>query len=420
VGWWGQDGLVASWSGIDDEDSAETTAPELDDASETPTGPSDAPDRSKWEKHFQRAAEAISRGDAPAGKLPPDLPRVLALIGLASPATCALRALARVIRPDGDSEHAVITAAARIGWSFRSLLNRPESIALVRRGRDSAYWRLALEYGWEGCLSSVMDEYLTILEPAAGVSARPKAYAAERIADKAESALRIRAANIDVGQFDVQGPTCRIGKPLSMRSLFAMRLGERVEATEAVRRNQAVGDAFNSPFWPFVLATTSAGQEGLDFHWYCHSVVHWNLPSNPVDLEQREGRVNRFKGHAVRKNVANRFGKAALLSSAIEPWEQMFSLARDSLPTTDRGLLPFWMFPIEHGAWIERCLLLYPFSRDEARYKNLQRSLGAYRMVFGQPRQEELLAYLMNAVDEEQLPELTAALRMNLAPPRIE
>jgi len=28
--------------------------------------------------------------------------------------------------------------------------------------------------------------------------------------------------------------------------------------------------------------------EGLDFHHYCHAIVHWNLPSNPVDLEQRE------------------------------------------------------------------------------------------------------------------------------------
>ena len=62
--------------------------------------------------------------------------------------------------------------------------------------------------------------------------------------------------------------------------------------------------AFNSPFWPFVLATTSVGQEGLDFHQYCHAVVHWNLPANPVDLEQREGRVHRYKGHAIRKNIA--------------------------------------------------------------------------------------------------------------------
>ena len=44
--------------------------------------------------------------------------------------------------------------------------------------------------------------------------------------------------------------------------------------------------------------STSIGQEGLDFHTYCHAVVHWNLPSNPVDMEQREGRVHRYKGHA--------------------------------------------------------------------------------------------------------------------------
>ena len=61
-------------------------------------------------------------------------------------------------------------------------------------------------------------------------------------------------------------------------------------------RKTAVREAFNSPFWPFVLATTSVGQEGLDFHLYCRDIVHWNLPSNPVDLEQREGRINRRDG----------------------------------------------------------------------------------------------------------------------------
>ena len=43
---------------------------------------------------------------------------------------------------------------------------------------------------------------------------------------------------------------------------------------------------------PFVLATTSIGQEGLDFHNYCRVIMYWNLPSNPMDLEQREGRKN--------------------------------------------------------------------------------------------------------------------------------
>ncbi len=58
----------------------------------------------------------------------------------------------------------------------------------------------------------------------------------------------------------------------------------------------------------FVLASTSVGQEGLDFHAYCHAAMHWNLRSNPVDLEQREGRVDRYKGHALRKNVAAKHG----------------------------------------------------------------------------------------------------------------
>lgn len=63
-----------------------------------------------------------------------------------------------------------------------------------------------------------------------------------------------------------------------------------------------------------VVATTSIGQEGLDFHNYCRVIMHWNLPSNPIDLEQREGRINRFKCLAIRQNVADKYGKAGRTS----------------------------------------------------------------------------------------------------------
>ncbi len=36
------------------------------------------------------------------------------------------------------------------------------------------------------------------------------------------------------------------------------------------------------------------------------------LRSNAIELEQREGRVHRYKGHAVRKNVAAKHGAAVL------------------------------------------------------------------------------------------------------------
>ena len=81
------------------------------------------------------------------------------------------------------------------------------------------------------------------------------------------------------------------------------------------------------PSGPSSWRRTSVGQEGLDFHPYCHAVVHWNLPSNPVDLEQREGRVHRYKGHAVRKNVARRYGLSEANPSATDPWMALFATA---------------------------------------------------------------------------------------------
>lgn len=62
--------------------------------------------------------------------------------------------------------------------------------------------------------------------------------------------------------------------------------------------------AFNSPFPPYVLASTSVGQEGLDFHRYCDSIIHWTPPASPSVLRQREGRVDRYLSMQVRIAVA--------------------------------------------------------------------------------------------------------------------
>ena len=136
------------------------------------------------------------------------------------------------------------------------------------------------------------------------------------------------------------------------------------------------------------------GQEGLDFHPYCHAVVHWNLPSNPVDLEQREGRVHRYKGHAVRKNVARQYGLSEANPSETDPWMELFAKAvSDRVGQSDMS--PFWVFQIPNGARIERHVPTLPLSRDTDRLERLRQSLAAYRMVFGQARQEELLAQFL-------------------------
>jgi hypothetical protein len=58
----------------------------------------------------------------------------------------------------------------------------------------------------------------------------------------------------------------------------------------------------------------------------------------------------------------------------------------------------------------ERHVPTVPVSQDERRYEVLRRSLAVYRMVFRRPRQEDLLAYLVDKVAPERLEELRGSL----------
>lgn len=69
----------------------------------------------------------------------------------------------------------------------------------------------------------------------------------------------------------------------------------------------------------------------------------------------------------------------------------------------------------EHPKWAGIVPAL-PLSRDRSRLEALKRSLVAYRLAFGQPRQEELVAYLRERFSAEEIEELKPELHINLAP----
>ena len=208
-----------------------------------------------------------------------------------------------------------------------------------------------------------------------------------------------------------------------MRIRFAMRFGDdrsdeevplALDGAPQGTRKERVRAAFNSPFWPFILVSTSVGQEGLDFHHYCHAITHWTLPSNPVDLEQREGRIHRYKGHAVRKNVAAAFAAEALHHGHSDAWETAFELGRTGRSVHENDLVPYWLFPGD--ARIERHVPALPFSREVERLYGLRRALAIYRMVFGQSRQEDLITYLLAQIPEDQRDGIVAELQIDLSP----
>lgn len=352
------------------------------------------------------------------GRVPTDLPEVLTSLALAGPATCALRSLSRQRNLAAADTNELLSAAARIAEGLRSQFNSPRAIALLKGNEDDgSYWQKVLHYCADGNLQSVLDEYVHLLTESKGAP-NPGAAAAESLADAMVEAMSLRTATLRPDELTVSEGRLHI-EPFStgIRSHFALRFGGKDEEEGGVSRKRSVQAAFNSPFWPFVLVSTSVGQEGLDFHPWCHAVVHWNLPSNPVDMEQREGRVHRYKGHAVRKNVASKYG-AAVRNNADwarrDPWDALFKLAAADRPAGATDLIPYWIY--EGSASVERRVMVLPMSREEIRYKRLKRSLALYRMVFAQPRQEDLLACLEQNIGEERATVVAAQWRINLEP----
>lgn len=373
-----------------------------------------------WERHLEEARKALA-GELDLGSQPSDLADVLTDLAIAGPGTVALRALYRVTQPITLAERVIARQqAASIAWAFRNLFNLAESVALLR-GLDARepYWRRVLQYCAAGNLQAVLDEYTHVLVEALGLGGQRDLRVLHEIGGALRDAISLRTSTPGFDEVVANDSGFDI-IPRRLRARFAARFGtEPTEGDEkqAMRADQ-VRHAFNSPFWPFVLATTSIGQEGLDFHPYCHAVVHWNLPSNPVDLEQREGRVHRYNGHAVRKTVACRHRGVLSARTEADPWNQVFASA--AACSNGSELVPCWIHGDPCGVRIERHVPVLPLSRDVLRFARLRRALVLYRMVFGQPRQDDLIAYLNERLPEERVREQLDAMQIDLQPPAWE
>lgn len=359
---------------------------------------------------IQEARRVLDTGRL--GQPPRDLARVLAEIAVGGPATAAWRALQRVSGTGFDAR-ALRTDAARIAFAVRSLFNHAETTVFLRGffSPKKRYWRAVLTYCVNGCLQAVLDEYAHLLRDQTSPNAARREVARE-IAVEMQEALTLRTPSFRVDRIKREARRLTLDPRRRMRARIAMPYGDqRAEEESAVTRAEQVRTAFNSPFWPFVLVTTSIGQEGLDFHRYCHMVVHWNLPANPVDLEQREGRVHRYKGHAVRKNLVAAYG---VPPGPDDPWQTLFDLGTRERKPGLTDLEPFWIYPGE--ACIERHVPRLTMSREIERFSRLRASLTVYRMAFGQARQEDLMQYLLERLDPEARERLARAVSIDLRP----
>lgn len=349
------------------------------------------------------------------GTKPDDLIDVLCDMALASPAVCIRRTYEHFAKQNDDTEKTEPSVTALL--FLKRKLYTPEATAIVRCAvgggeKNVPQWKKVLAYLRDGCFQAVLDEYAHQI--CSGLN--PEVPRLPALQKQLTETIMFQTSTYaaDTPESFLKGED-----PLRLRSNFAAAFTDGNKQQASLDRKKAVREAFNAPFRPFVLATTSIGQEGLDFHAYCRRIVHWNLPSNPVDLEQREGRINRYESLCIRQNVALRYGKAPFEKDNL--WALMFERARRAEKEDGSSdLIPQWGLK-ESGQMIriERVVPMYPMSRDEIAYQRLLRILSLYRMAMGQPRQEELLQTILQntgGAEKDKAQEEIRKLFMNLSP----
>lgn len=316
-------------------------------------------------------------------------------IAIGSPAVCLFRSLLEI----EDVIERMEVARDCCDRSFVSMFNRPESRSIMdavfegKRGTsDEGHYEQVFHYCVDGNFQSMIDEYKFAL----GVKK-------EEFVETINNSF-LQTSNLPYESLEFYKASFTdhpISRPPRLRVHFAAGYFDAKTSYKTIQRVNNVRNAFNSPFRPFVLATTSVGQEGLDFHLYSRKVMHWNLPNNPIDLEQREGRINRYMCHAIRQNVAaNEEGY---------DWEDKFNQTRKKYSVNSSEMIPYWCLPDKYPYkyQIERIVPMYPFSQDKTKYDRLLNVLALYRLTLGQPRQEEMISILQREdLTKEHMEEL--------------
>lgn len=323
---------------------------------------------------------------------------ILTDMAIGSPGVCFYRLL--------QNQDLAREAAAEFCKMFNRRYNAATLDIVYNKKSALTYYQQVIDYCVMGNLQAVLDEFAHMIDEEP-VNANNVNKIQKRIVDS--------FIGRNYQEIDTTESFAKKKKKWRIRTHYAMPYGKMKMNERDTNKVNDTRLAFNSPFRPFVLTSTSVGQEGLDFHWYCRKIMHWNIPSNPQDIEQREGRIDRYKSLYVRRNVAK-------LHPDIYEWSGIFDEARNEAEKEGLcELVPYWSIPQKlldripdsQQERIESVTPLYPLSADWSKYERMKSVLSLYRLTMGQPRQEELLE-LFKDLREEDIKRLL----INLSPIR--
>lgn len=279
-----------------------------------------------------------------------------ALYAMGSPLVCAYRLT-------GDIE-----TASKISAAFQSYFQRDE-IAYVLQQAGVTDEAQLLRYCVDYQLQAVLWEYQFCV--------------GNQVLSNLKNVLSPSETSVKVAVPKGCGGWTEISVPCHFAQRFSPDVGDTGASgsSKKGKENQAcIQQAFNSPFWPMMLITTSMGQEGVDLDQYCSRIMHYSLPSNPMSFEQRDGRVERRRSLLARRIMVEQYG-APIGITFDRFWEWLFAQGSDA-----SGMIPDWVQNSDSDRWkLERIIPFFPLSREYEMYQQLLRWKNFYRKKMGIP-----------------------------------
>lgn len=170
-------------------------------------------------------------------------------------------------------------------------------------------------------------------------------------------------------------------------------------------RLEYIRNRFQSPFYPFVLASSETAQEGVNLHNYCQNIFHWSVPSRLNTFIQEDGRVDRRGSLAIRRQavwLCRKSGnqlpqKISDCFNNIKKYYVSLGWNEDKIDSLrDKDLFPLWFLPAEEQ-WLKegfprmkRALFFLPFTNEQQDYTALLRAQAKYNS-FGLKLNDEML-----------------------------
>ncbi len=276
--------------------------------------------------------------------------------------------------------------------SFYKYLQTPDKLVVLHRAlskiNKSTDSQKLLYYFCCGCLEDVFNEYYYLMD----------ASNFEEFKSKLEVVFGFEGVNLTVLNNNTYNPwkvshkdapvknatiNCRYAVPFTPDQDDN---GKQLTSKGGEIFQGSVQDSFNSPFWPMILSTTSAGQEGIDLDAYCRRIMHYTVPYSPMAFEQRDGRIDRRKSLAAREKINilwGRYLKEQNLNDVSENsfWKVIFGFGKDG-----SGLSPMWCLRESvDETGLERIIPFLPGTDEYNAYKYLLDVKYQYRGAFGIP-----------------------------------